>query len=246
MKSTLKEIEERFDKDVARFSNLETGQLTTLDAAFNMELITSSIAKIYKDQPLRVLDIGCGAGNYVVKLLQKKSDINITLSDLSQPMLDKAAERLQAMQQGAIDLRKGDFRLIQPAEGTFDVIMATAVLHHLRDDQDWETSFKGLYDLLNPGGTLWVFDLVEQHTEALQDYIYTELYGDYLTGLQDAAYRDAVFAYIQKEDSPRSLMYQLNLLDAVGFKTVDLLHKNLCFASYVAFKGQVINKKLDL
>lgn len=237
MKSTLKEIEERFDKDVARFSNLETGQLTTLDAAFNMELITSSIAKIYKDQPLRVLDIGCGAGNYVVKLLQKKSDIDITLSDLSQPMLDKAAERLQAMQQGAIDLRKGDFRLIQPAEGTFDVIMATAVLHHLRDDQDWETSFKGLYDLLNPGGTLWVFDLVEQHTEALQDYIYTELYGDYLTGLQDAAYRDAVFAYIQKEDSPRSLIYQLNLLDAVGFKTVDLLHKNLCFASYVAFKG---------
>ncbi len=237
MKSTLKEIEERFDKDVARFSNLETGQLTTLDAAFNMELITSSIAKIYKDQPLRVLDIGCGAGNYVVKLLQKKSDIDITLADLSQPMLDKAAERLQAMQQGAIDLRKGDFRLIQPAEGTFDVIMATAVLHHLRDDQDWETSFKGLYDLLNPGGTLWVFDLVEQHTEALQDYIYTELYGDYLTGLQDAAYRDAVFAYIQKEDSPRSLMYQLNLLDAVGFKTVDLLHKNLCFASYVAFKG---------
>lgn len=237
MKSTLKEIEERFDKDVARFSNLETGQLTTLDAAFNMELITSSIAKIYKDQPLRVLDIGCGAGNYVVKLLQKKSDIDITLADLSQPMLDKAAERLQAMQQGAIDLRKGDFRLIQPAEGTFDVIMATAVLHHLRDDQDWETSFKGLYDLLNAGGTLWVFDLVEQHTEALQDYIYTELYGDYLTGLQDAAYRDAVFAYIQKEDSPRSLMYQLNLLDAVGFKTVDLLHKNLCFASYVAFKG---------
>lgn len=237
MKSTLKEIEERFDKDVARFSNLETGQLTTLDAAFNMELITSSIAKIYKDQPLRVLDIGCGAGNYVVKLLQKKSDIDITLADLSQPMLDKAAERLQAMQQGAIDLRKGDFRLIQPAEGTFDVIMATAVLHHLRDDQDWETSFKGLYDLLNAGGTLWVFDLVEQHTEALQDYIYTELYGDYLTGLQDAAYRDAVFTYIQKEDSPRSLMYQLNLLDAVGFKTVDLLHKNLCFASYVAFKG---------
>ena len=237
MKSTLKEIEERFDKDVARFSNLETGQLTTLDAAFNMELITSSIAKIYKDQPLRVLDIGCGAGNYVVKLLQKKSDIDITLADLSQPMLDKAAERLQAMQQGAIDLRKGDFRLIQPAEGTFDVIMATAVLHHLRDDQDWETSFKALYDLLNAGGTLWVFDLVEQHTEALQDYIYTELYGDYLTGLQDAAYRDAVFTYIQKEDSPRSLMYQLNLLDAVGFKTVDLLHKNLCFASYVAFKG---------
>lgn len=237
MKSTLKEIEERFDKDVARFSNLETGQLTTLDAAFNMELITASIAKIYQDKPIQVLDIGCGAGNYAIKLLQKKKNLTFTLADLSQPMLDKAQERLVAMDADVLSLRKGDFRLIQASEGTFDVIMATAVLHHLRDDLDWETSFKGLFDLLNPGGTLWIFDLVEQHTEALQAYIYDELYGDYLTVLQDTAYRDAVFAYIKKEDSPRSLMYQLNLLGSVGFQKVDVLHKNLCFASFVGFKA---------
>lgn len=236
MKSTLKEIEERFDKDAARFSNLETGQLTTLDAAFNMELITASIAKIYAGKAIKVLDIGCGAGNYAVKLLQQKTDVTFSLSDLSQPMLDKAKERLEAMHAEPVSLRKGDFRLIKPTEGTYDVIMATAVLHHLRDDQDWEDSFKGIFDLLNPGGTLWIFDLVEQHTTALQSYIYDERYGDYLKGLQDTAYRDAVFAYIKKEDSPRSLMYQLNLLSAVGFKMVDVLHKNLCFASFVGFK----------
>ncbi|WP_240904898.1 hypothetical protein [Sphingobacterium sp. SGR-19] len=47
MKSRIKEIEERFDNDVDRFSKLETGQQKTLDASFNMELITEGIVRHY-------------------------------------------------------------------------------------------------------------------------------------------------------------------------------------------------------
>jgi len=36
-KSTTKEIKERFDNDVARFSNLETGQQAIIDAPIMME-----------------------------------------------------------------------------------------------------------------------------------------------------------------------------------------------------------------
>ncbi len=46
-KATLQEIEARFDNDVERFSNLETGQATTVDAVWNMELITDAIASVY-------------------------------------------------------------------------------------------------------------------------------------------------------------------------------------------------------
>lgn len=237
MKSTIKEIEERFDNDVERFSRLETGQQTTIDATFNMELITEAISRCYP-QLKSVLDIGCGAGNYSVKLSQKKPDIDITLVDLSQPMLDRAAERVQTLTAGNVDMRKGDFRSIDFGSEKFDVIIATAVLHHLRDDKDWETAFKKLFDLLNVGGSIWIFDLVHQSAPALQSYIYQDLYGAYLSGLKDNTYRDHVFAYIDKEDSPRSLLYQLNLLQKVGFKQIDILHKNLCFASFVAFKGE--------
>jgi tRNA (cmo5U34)-methyltransferase len=44
MKSTVREIRERFDNDLERFSNLETGQSATMDAALVLELIAQSAA----------------------------------------------------------------------------------------------------------------------------------------------------------------------------------------------------------
>ncbi|HLV62779.1 class I SAM-dependent methyltransferase, partial [Galbibacter sp.] len=89
MKSTIEEIEKRFDQDVERFSNLDTGQATTLDATFNLELITHAISKAYPNG-ISVLDVGCGAGNFSVKLAQKVKDVQYTLLDLSKPMLERA------------------------------------------------------------------------------------------------------------------------------------------------------------
>ena len=35
-------------------------------------------------------------------------------------------------------------------------------------------------------------------------------YDEYLTDFKDEAYRDHVFGYIEQEDMPKSLIYQLN------------------------------------
>ena len=43
-KSTTDEIRARFDADVERFSNLDTGQSATIDAPLAMELITQAAA----------------------------------------------------------------------------------------------------------------------------------------------------------------------------------------------------------
>jgi len=61
-------------------------------------------------------------------------------------------------------------------------------------------------------------------------------YGDYLVTLGGEAYREKVFAYIDKEDSPRSLSFQLELLKATGFSHYDVLHRNSVFACYVGAK----------
>jgi Methyltransferase domain len=86
MKSTVEQIRQRFDNDVERFSNLETGQSATIDAPLVLDLITAVAAATNPDAK-HVLDIGCGAGNYTLKLLQRLSNLDVTLIDLSKPML---------------------------------------------------------------------------------------------------------------------------------------------------------------
>jgi tRNA (cmo5U34)-methyltransferase len=235
-KSTVDEIRQRFDQDVERFSNLETGQSTTLDAAQNLEMITEGIFRLHP-QVADVLDIGCGAGNFMMKLLQKKSPLNIHLVDLSQPMLDRAQERILSYSPASmVRASQTDIRDLILPEQSFDAVVAAAVLHHLRSDQEWKAVFENVYQSLRPGGSFWIFDLVTHENPAIQQYLFNDLYGAFLSNFRDANYRDHVFEYIEKEDSPRSTGFQLSLLAQVGFRTVEVLHKNLCFASFYGIK----------
>lgn len=233
-KSTIEEIRERFDKDVARFSNLETGQISTIDATISLELITES-AKRITPGATQLLDIGCGAGNYTLKMLQKLPNLNCTLVDLSQPMLDKAFERVSQTTTGNVTILQGDIRNIPLQNEQFEIILAGAVLHHLRDGKDWETTFTKLFNLLKPGGCLMISDLVTQETEAISQYTW-DRYSEYLVSVNGKEYRDNVMAYIEKEDSPRSVTFQLELMKKVGFRSVEILHKNMCFAAFGAIK----------
>src|SRR5690606_28552341 len=184
-KSTLAEIQHRFDNDVERFSNLETGQQTTLDASFNMQLIAEGIAALYPAGAV-VLDIGCGAGNYDVKLLEYIKPLDITLVDLSRPMLNKAKERVDAVNTGGTSrILQGDFRSVDLPRQSFRVIMARTRMHHVQNDDDCRQAFAKFYSILILGGSIWIFDMVEQATASLQELIYTERYGRYLTSLKD-------------------------------------------------------------
>jgi tRNA (cmo5U34)-methyltransferase len=234
-KASTEEIRKRFDTDVERFSNLDTGQAATIDAPLVMELITQA-AVACTSNIRRVLDIGCGAGNNTLKLLQYTSPFNCDLVDLSQAMLDRAYTRISEVNTGNIRPFQGDFRTIELPEAGYDVIIAAAVLHHLRDDHDWETTFQKIYRLTAPGGSVWITDLVFHETEQVQAMMWGR-YGEYLRSLGGEEYREKIFSYIDKEDSPRSVTYQMNLLHKVGFVQVELLHKNSCFAAFGAVKG---------
>jgi tRNA (cmo5U34)-methyltransferase len=61
-------------------------------------------------------------------------------------------------------------------------------------------------------------------------------YGEYLTALRNEQYRDQVFDYIDREDTPRTLIYQIDLLRRTGFRAIDVLHKNAVFAAFGAVK----------
>jgi tRNA (cmo5U34)-methyltransferase len=124
---------------------------------------------------------------------------------------------------------------LQIGEARYDIICAAAVLHHLREAEEWRNVFSKFHQSLRAGGSIWISDLIE-HTDPRVQALMWKRYGDYLTQLKDEAYRDHVFDYIAQEDSPRPLMFQLDLLRAVGFSQMELLHKNSCFATFGAIK----------
>ncbi|HEY0177822.1 MAG TPA: class I SAM-dependent methyltransferase [Pedobacter sp.] len=233
-KATNEEIRERFDHDVERFSNLETGQQTTIDAQLTMELCTEA-ARYINPEAKELLDIGCGAGNYSLKMLSKIPGLNCTLNDLSMPMLEKAKERVSSQTTGEITVINDDMRNLNLPDNHFDIVLAAATFHHLRDDLDWEMVFTKIYRALKPGGSIWISDLITHDSEVI-NMLFQDKYSSYLETLGGPEYRQKVLDYIAYEDTPRSLNYQLALLKRVGFKQTEILHKNSYFAAFGAIK----------
>jgi len=233
-KATNDEIKARFDNDVERFSNLDTGQATTIDAPLTMELCTEA-AKYITPNAKNLLDIGCGAGNYTLKMLTKIINLNCTLNDLSLPMLQRAKERVSAQTTGKVTIIQDDMRNLNLPDKHFDIILAAATFHHLRDDADWELVFSKLYKALKPGGSIWISDLVI-HDSGPLNKLFTKRYSDYLETLGGAEYRQKVMDYVAYEDTPRSINYQTSLLTKAGFCDVEVLHKNSLFAAFGGVK----------
>jgi len=234
MKSTVEEIRQRFDSDVERFSNLATGQSATVDAPLAMALVAEAAAAA-TPHARAVLDIGCGAGNYTLKLLEHLPALEVTLVDLSRPMLDRAVVRIAEAGVQSVTALQGDIRQIALPDGGFDIVLASAVLHHLRTDDEWRTVFAAVHRALRPGGSFWIFDLVDSSIPAVGDLMRRK-YAEYLTAFRGEAYRDEVFAYVDREDTPKPLTFQLQLLRAAGFREIEVLHKHLCFAAFGALR----------
>ena len=67
-KSTIEQIRQRFDADVERFSKLETGQQAAMDAPVILDVVSRAAACHVSPQGT-LLDLGCGAGNFTLRVL---------------------------------------------------------------------------------------------------------------------------------------------------------------------------------
>ncbi len=233
-KISIEELREQFDNDVERFADERIGQTTTVDAGLVLSMIEESILRLSPNAK-RMCDIGCGAGNFSLRVARKLPNLKLTLLDLSRPMLERANQRLAAEGFLVEESIQSDIAQAALPENRFDIVLAAASLHHLRARADWKNVFARVYRSLVPGGSFWIWDLI-RHENGVLEAVQKERYARYLTGLKDKAYQEHVFDDIERSDSPETVGFLMHALEEAGFREIDILHKNVVFAALFAKK----------
>jgi tRNA (cmo5U34)-methyltransferase len=233
-KSTVAEIRERFDADVERFSDLDTGQVAAKGSAEHMALVAEAAVATtpaLRGERYAVCDIGCGAGNYTLRLLREiaaaggeVSGASVTLIDLSRPMLERATRRLAdaGVKADRITPIRGDVRDVDLGVARYDTILAAQCLHHLRGDAEWEAVFAAMGGAVAAGGSCWISDSIDHATAGVRSLM-RRRWAAYLESIDGPAYRERVMAYVDREDTPRPLVEQVDLLRRAGFERVEVL-----------------------
>ncbi len=112
----------------------------------------------------RVLELGCGAGDlWQQNLPRLPSDLQITLSDISEGMLAQAEQSLAGSGR-AFDFRCIDAQSIPYPDETFDLLIANDMLHHVPDLGKAVTEISRV---LKPAGRLYAAGTGSNHMKEL-------------------------------------------------------------------------------
>ena len=95
----------------------------------------------------RVLEVGCGQGVGLELILTRFADAEIVGIDVDAKMIERAKRRLASRGRG--EVRLGDVYALPFEDGSFDVVVDFAVVHHV---PDWQAALSEISRLLSPGG----------------------------------------------------------------------------------------------
>jgi ubiquinone/menaquinone biosynthesis C-methylase UbiE len=111
------------------------------------------LARLDQLQPNTVLDLGCGTGQLTQRLGEQFPDATVIGADLSNGMLERAAERAESDDAVANlgGFVRADAQRIPLASGSFDVVTCTESFHWYGDQ---EAAVAEVARLLRPGGRL--------------------------------------------------------------------------------------------
>lgn len=119
---------------------------------------------------LSMLDVGCGTGGYSIPLA-KQFAIKLTGIDVSKEMLARARSKHS---NGNWIL--GDIESIDFEENSFDVVLMSYVLHHMRD---YKRTLKTVYKILKSASGL-LFIVTDDH-----DQFYSSFYHKYVPKIME-------------------------------------------------------------
>ena len=167
------------------------------DFSTSNQFYVDSLVRDFPAHLRKVVDIGCGPADVVIRLSKAAPGATITAIDGSAPMI--ALGRAAAREAGVDDrIALLHTRIPGPPPDThaFDVVLSKDLLHHLPDPQVLWTEVKRLG---RPGAAVYVMDLVRPDTAEAAEAMVKEGAGSEDPILQRDFYNSLLAAFTMDE-----------------------------------------------
>jgi tRNA (cmo5U34)-methyltransferase len=165
----------------------------------------SALLELVPAGATRVLDLGCGDGEVVGRVLEARPGAVAVAADFSAEMLGRVRARFADSAQ--VSIVEHDLDVALPEEwGTFDAVVSGFAIHHVVDARK-RSLYAEVYDRLRPGGVFLNLEHVASPTR--------ELHEAFLATMGTAPQDD------DPSNQLASVEDQLRWLRDVGFEQVD-------------------------
>jgi tRNA (cmo5U34)-methyltransferase len=223
----VKQVQDHFEEEALEY---DKAILRIVPFYHEQHEIILQILPFEKQNPLQILDLGCGTGVLSHVLLRNFPRARLLAWDLASNMLETCKQNL-ASDLDRVTFRQGDFGSEDIGSG-YDLVVSGFATHHL-DDAGKQGLYRRIFRSLKPGGVFVNKELVRGVSPELTQR-YERWWRDFVqaNGVNDNAW----FQKYVEEDLPASLEDQLAWLTAAGFVDVTCHWRYFIFTIFSGLK----------
>ncbi|MHC5065274.1 MAG: class I SAM-dependent methyltransferase [Planctomycetota bacterium] len=173
----------------------------------------------------RILELGCGTGNFTLRLVARYPEARITSVDAAAEMLELTRRRVAETGKGAgFETLMTNFEEIDLPHSGFDLVASCISLHHVRDKA---ALFESLHQLLAPGGYFIFADQMAAGSERASDLNWQRWLA--FCREEPACSEeeiDQLLAHSEAHDHYAPIYEQMRQLESAGFTEIDCVWRN--------------------
>lgn len=133
--------------------------------------VQRALSAMKSEQPLIVLDLGCGDGSMTLNLLPPTSITSYLGCDLSKPALDIAIKKAEDLKVNAKFVCDDMLNVVAETQaGSVDLVLSSYAIHHL-NAQKKEQLIEGISRALAADGLFVLIDIFREPTEDRASYM---------------------------------------------------------------------------
>jgi len=188
-----------------------------------------TITPVLLGRPGKVLDIGSGTGGTALSVKKVHPQAEVTCIEPSEGMRNILQTNIDAK---IYHSRIEDFI----PEEKYDAVTATLVMQNVQTVEEKKEVYKKIYDSMNDNGVFVTCDIIEGENNATQA-LYMTMWRQFMLNTLTEDEVDGKWIPMHKEkDAPLKLTEQFTMLAGAGFRSIDIINKNLNFVMMAAYK----------